>query len=173
MTRLFRVILVPHDFSPDATRALKLAAELATAHKGRLLVLHTLASSYPAMGITTPPDAVGWLPLLVPPAELVAGTRRHLAGLVDLTVPKRRRLRIECRVAVGDPFQRIVEAARGATVIVMATLGRTGLAHLLIGSVAEKVVRHSPIPVLTIHPPAARQRPRGRARAPTVRRRSS
>jgi nucleotide-binding universal stress UspA family protein len=42
-------------------------------------------------------------------------------------------------------------------VIVMATTGRTGLSHLLIGSVAEKVVRHSPVPVLTLRPEAVRR----------------
>jgi nucleotide-binding universal stress UspA family protein len=156
MTRLFRTILVPHDFSPEATRALGVAAELATTHKGRLVVLHALAPSYPAAAITTPAEAVAWLPLLAPSAELVADTRRRLAALVDRAVRRKRGLRVECRVTVGDPFQRIIEAARGATVIVLATLGRTGLAHLLIGSVAEKVVRHSPIPVLTIRPPGAR-----------------
>lgn len=154
---------MPHDFSPDATRALTIAAELATAHKGRLLVLHVLASSYPATSITIPAEAVGWLPLLVPSPELVADTRRRLIALVEKAVPKRRRARVECRVAIGDPFQRIVEAARGATVIAMATLGRTGLAHLLIGSVAEKIVRHSPIPVLTIPVAAPRKRARRRS----------
>ena len=126
MTRLFRTILVPHDFSPDATRALKMAAELATAHKGRLLVLYSLASSYPATSLTTPADAIGWLPLLAPAPELVADTRLRLAALVDRAVRRRRALRVECRVTVGDPFQRIMQAARGATVIVMATLGRSG-----------------------------------------------
>jgi len=46
----------------------------------------------------------------------------------------------------------ILAAARGADSIIMATHGRTGLDHILIGSIAEKVVRHSPVPVLTIRP---------------------
>jgi len=72
-----------------------------------------------------------------------------------------------------------VQAARAADSIVMATLGRTGLAHLVIGSVAEKVVRHSPVPVLTLRPSAIRSALRRRrggtrkktARAATARRR--
>jgi nucleotide-binding universal stress UspA family protein len=53
---------------------------------------------------------------------------------------------------MGNPLQCILAAARDVDSIVMATVGRTGLAHFLIGSVAEKVVRHSPVPVLTIRP---------------------
>ena len=69
---------------------------------------------------------------------------------------------------VGDPYQRIVAAARGMDAIVMSTAGRTGLSHLLIGSVAEKVVRHSPVPVLTLRHTAARRRAK-----PVVARRAS
>jgi nucleotide-binding universal stress UspA family protein len=65
-------------------------------------------------------------------------------------------------VQLGDPTTRIVAAAKNADLIVMATEGRTGLSHLLIGSVAEKVVRHSPVPVLTVRPPAARKVRRAR-----------
>ena len=66
-------------------------------------------------------------------------------------------------MASDYPFQRIIAAARDADSI--ATAGRTGLSHLLIGSVAEKVVRHAPVPVLTIHPPAKRRTSTRRARA--------
>jgi nucleotide-binding universal stress UspA family protein len=56
------------------------------------------------------------------------------------------------RVLVGLPFQTIIEAARAADVdlIVMGTHGRTGFSHLLLGSVAERVVRHAPCPVLVV-----------------------
>ncbi len=54
----------------------------------------------------------------------------------------------------GDPVEEIVRYARSRNcdLIVMATHGRTGVAHIMVGSVAEKVVRHSPIPVLTVKP---------------------
>jgi nucleotide-binding universal stress UspA family protein len=58
---------------------------------------------------------------------------------------------------VGPPAGCILEAARKADAIVMGTLGRTGLPHLLIGSVAERVVRHAPVPVLTVRAPARRR----------------
>ena len=57
------------------------------------------------------------------------------------------------RGEIGDASPRIIDAARRADSIVMATSGRTGLAHFLIGSVAEKVVRHAAVPVLTMRVP--------------------
>jgi nucleotide-binding universal stress UspA family protein len=60
------------------------------------------------------------------------------------------------------PVSHIADAARGVDLIVMATAGRTGVSHLLMGSVAEKVVRHAPVPVLTLPPAARRRRTRRR-----------
>ena len=57
---------------------------------------------------------------------------------------------VDAKVVIGDAYQRIIVATRGMDAVVMSTSGRTGLSHLLIGSVAEKVVRHSPIPVITL-----------------------
>jgi nucleotide-binding universal stress UspA family protein len=55
-------------------------------------------------------------------------------------------------VQVGHPAETIVDAAAAASLVIMATHGRTGVSHLLLGSVAERVVRLSPAPVLTIRP---------------------
>ena len=148
MADLFRSILVPHDFSPSATRALRLAADLASA-RSQIVVLHVVIP-YPVTGITP-----GEVPF-VSPETLVTDAKRRLETVVRRIFGRRRRL--ETRVVVGDPATRIVDAARRATCVVMATRGRTGLAHLLIGSVAEKVVRHSPRPVLTMRA-AGTQRP--------------
>jgi len=160
MANLFRRILVPHDFSAHATRALRVAADLAARHGGRLTVLHAITPFQPVSGFPAV-EEMAW----IPPADLVAHERRHLNALVGRTVSARSGVRADVRVIVGDPFQQILEAARGANLIVMATAGRTGLSHLLIGSVAEKVVRHSPVPVLTLRPADARTRKRtGRQR---------
>lgn len=142
---LFRRILVPHDFSDHATRALRLAAQLARAHRGRLTVLHVITPFQPVTGI---PEVTGW----IPDTQVAAGARQALADVVKRVVRGPRAPAVTLRVAIGDPYRRIVEAARGMDSIVMATAGRTGVSHLLIGSVAEKVVRHAPVPVLTIHP---------------------
>jgi hypothetical protein len=68
-----------------------------------------------------------------------------------------------CCAAVGPASRVIVDAAKklDADLIIMSTRGRTGLAHVFIGSVAERVVRSAPCPVLTTHPePDPRRRPR-------------
>lgn len=85
-------------------------------------------------------------------SRVVARVRQRLEALVARELVGRRKGRAECRVVIADPLEAILQAARGASVIVLSTLGRTGLPHLLLGSVAEKTVRHSPIPVLTIRP---------------------
>jgi nucleotide-binding universal stress UspA family protein len=130
--RLVRSILVPHDLSTHAGRAMKLAAALA-GPEGRLIVLHVVAG-----------DASR------------KGAQRRLSRLVARTSKGRRAPSVDCRVETGDPYRRIARAARDADAIVMCTAGRTGLPHLVIGSVAEKVVRHAPVPVLTIRPRVAR-----------------
>ena len=140
--RLFRSVLVPHDLSTSANEALRRAASL-VGPGGRVRVVSVAA---------LPPE-VG--PRMT--ARIVADDRRRLVRLVGRATAGSA-ARVDCRVEVGDPYRRIVRAARGVDTIVMSTLGRTGLAHLVIGSVAEKVVRHAPVPVLTIHPAAAARR---------------
>jgi nucleotide-binding universal stress UspA family protein len=66
------------------------------------------------------------------------------------------------RVELGYAAQGIIDAARGHDSIVMATSGRTALTHFLIGSVAEKVVRHAPVPVLTLRVRPHRRKQGGR-----------
>jgi nucleotide-binding universal stress UspA family protein len=94
--------------------------------------------------------------LKLPIAEMKADALRHLKRVVAERVGTRGpRTRIE--VVVDDPYRGIIDHSPGSDAIVMSTRGRTGLTHLLIGSVAEKVVRHSTIPVLTVRPEAARR----------------
>jgi hypothetical protein len=64
---------------------------------------------------------------------------------------------MECRVAVGDPAACILHAAREADAIVMPTLGRSTMVQVLVGSVAQQVVRGAPVPVLTIGPATMRR----------------
>ena len=147
-SRLFRHILVPHDFSPQATVALRTAAALAKEHGGKLTVLYVLVPFY--LPADTPFG-------MAPPGDLLPEQRASLERLVA-KVLGRSGARVTVRVTIGDAAERILEAARGVDSIVMATSGRTGLAHFLIGSVAEKVVRHATVPVLTLRGPA-RKRP--------------
>ena len=150
MGELFRHILVPHDFSTAAARALELAAAVAV-KGGRLLVLHVIEP------LPSAPDVPAWTPSA---ADVRTATSR--LGAVTKRIVNRPGIAIDCRVVVGDPYREIMRAARGVDSIVMATTGRTGLARLVIGSVAEKVIRHAPLPVLTIR---ARRGTVGRGRA--------
>jgi nucleotide-binding universal stress UspA family protein len=89
----------------------------------------------------------------LPLEELEQVARRELARL--LPEAETAHVAVTRLVVMGMPYQRILETAADEQVdmIVMATHGRTGLSHLFMGSVAERVVRTSPCPVLTIRPP--------------------
>jgi universal stress protein A len=152
---LFRRILVPHDFSPQATVALKAAARLAREHHGTLIVLHVVVPFY------VPADVpFGFAADAMPsPTMFVPEQRKRLTSLVDKALGKDAP-RVTYRVDVGDASQCILDAARRADSIVMSTSGRSGLSHLLIGSVAEKVVRYALVPVLTIRVPEKTSRAR-------------
>jgi nucleotide-binding universal stress UspA family protein len=149
---MFTRILVPHDFSAAATRALAVAAELATKHGGSMTVLHVLTPFYSGPGYPTQTE-IAWSA----PEQIAADRRTRLEGLVREQLGPRAP-KVTCKVVTGEAAPAILTAAKSADVIVMSTLGRTGLPHLLIGSVAEKVVRHSPVPVLTIHGASPRRR---------------
>lgn len=153
-TRLFWRILVPHDFSDHATRALEVAVGLAGA-TGTITVLHATPPVYTSMG--GPAADLAW----TPPPDMINDLRRQLQKLVVGVVGRERAEQVRCKVVPADPVTAILAAAKRADAIVMTTLGRTGLGHLLMGSVAEKVVRHATIPVLTLHPGAAKRLARG------------
>lgn len=146
---LFGRILVPYDFSSSAGRALAVAADLAERHRGALLVVHAIPPVHPTHGRP-----------LMPPASELAAVGQRLAEVVARAVKGRRIARVRTWVAVGPPAGCILEASAKADAIVMGTLGRSGLPHLLLGSVAERVVRHADVPVLTVRAKARRSRPR-------------
>ena len=158
MTRgLFRHILVPHDFSNQATVALKTAAKLAKEHRGKLTVLHVLVPFYVGAEVL-----FAEVPFAMPaPGDLIPEYRQFLERLVA-RVLRSGGPPVTVRVDIGDASQRIIDAARRADSVVMATSGRTGLSHFLIGSVAERVVRHATVPVLTLRVPVPKRRARGR-----------
>src|SRR6185369_3149141 len=143
----FRRLLVPHDLSIHADDALGAAADLA-GPKGELLVLHAVMPIMPTAEMMA-------APIYVPVDEMVADAKRYLERIVANRIG-RRGPKTTIKVVVGDPYRSIINHTRDRDAIVMSTRGRTGLAHLLIGSVAEKTVRHSPIPVLTLRPQKVR-----------------
>ncbi len=136
-----RTILHPTDFSERSSYALQLAITLAKSDGAKLIVLHVEAPKviYDEMGgVECPLDE----------REQEAA----LAKLQSLSTPG---VSVTHRLQVGDAAATILDVATetGCDLIVMGTHGRTGLSRLLLGSVAEEVVRKAPCPVLTAKVP--------------------
>ena len=141
-------ILVPTDFSEPADAALTYAVDLAAKVGGRVSLIHVFddpfaGGRYTAEYIPMPAEMR---------AEMLANLRKQLADIVA----ERGYSEVTPELLVGSTAGAIVDAARAqnADLIVMGTHGRHGVAHLLLGSVAERVVRTAPCPVLTIRPDA-------------------
>lgn len=155
MAPLFRRILVPHDASDHANHALRVAVRLARETGGAITVLHAISPFLPFADHGADPSAA-W----IPPDDIVELESRALGRMVRRVLPRSGGPGVETRVVVGEPYREILRAAERADLVVMSTHGRGGLEHLVIGSIAEKVVRHCPVPVLTIR----RNPPRGARR---------
>lgn len=137
--RDFDSILVPVDFSEHSRHALETAFSL-LADDGTLYLMHVVHS--PAHPSIYPkpftPDKAD--------AELTSSAQAQLDNWIDGR-------RAQSLIRVGDPSHRILEVRdeREAELIVMGTRGLSGLSHLLLGSVTDRVVRRSPVAVLTVH----------------------
>jgi universal stress protein A len=143
----YKRILVPLDFSDASTRALEHATAIADRFGASLEMLHVIPNPF----VSTAATLYVGMPL---PQDFLDELERDARQRMDsaLTVAERERVKAHSVVMSGDPLFAIVEHARvgGVDLIVMGTHGRTGMAHLLIGSVAERVVRTAPCPVLTV-----------------------
>lgn len=147
MTIQIQRILLPTDFSEYSATATKYACELADRFQAELHVLHTL-EIHPA---PTPDFGMGLaFPRHV--TESKAAAEKALTSIVDPQWTANHK--VVHAILEGSPRVEIVRYARreDIDVIVISTHGRTGLSHLLIGSVAENVVRTAPCPVLTVRP---------------------
>ena len=139
---MFRTILVTTDFSANSAVAVKPAIEIAAKFAGSILLVHALEGAGPE------PEAVA-----VDLGALAAITREQLQEFgtreIGTQVPW------TAEVVFGPPYVAITDAAarHHADLIVVATHGRTGLLHLLLGSVAERVARTAACPVLTVRVP--------------------
>jgi len=148
-------ILLPTDFSEPASAAVPYACDLAEAYHAELHVLHVihdLSIQVPDFGMGLAfPDFVEHLPERMQKLEEEA--IRHLA---DVLPDGWEKTRVVLATRKGPPFQKIIEYAREhlCDLIVMGTHGRGMLSHTLIGSVADRVVRKAPCPVLTVRPEA-------------------
>lgn len=136
-------IILPVDFSHADDRALDLAVALAETWKARLLIVH----------VEEPPLAYGG-------GEMYYGLPEprtaDLVRMLEAIVPKTPGVAFEHHLITGEPSEAIVRLAESenADMIVMGTHGRTGFSRLLMGSVAEAVVRTAKCPVLTLKQPS-------------------
>lgn len=139
-----KIILHATDFSERSNYAFRVACALARGYQARLIVLHVLPT--PVVGY---PDGI----ILTQPDEYQAEARARLQQMLptDPSVP------VERVLGDGDAAATIVDMARDrqCDLVVMGTHGWTGLTRLLMGSVAEAVVRRAPCPVLTVKTPFA------------------
>ena len=147
-------ILVPIDYSPCSRVALRLAAELGQRFGAALDVVHVWdRPSYVSDVVLTRTDAISPKSLIVLIEE---NARRDLAEfLTSAEVPAGTAL--SSRLVAGDPASALLHEVKlgNHDLVVIGTHGRTGLSHILLGSVAEKLVRLSPVPVLTVPDGAA------------------
>lgn len=136
-------ILAPTDFSKHSSSGIAAACDLADRFNAELELLHVTQNPYPFEGGTYE----GYMTI---EPELKEAARKQLELLPGAEWSAR--LKVNRHVRIGPPFLEIVTHAKlnDVDLIVQNTHGRTGLAHFFIGSVAEKVVRKSPCPVLTL-----------------------
>jgi nucleotide-binding universal stress UspA family protein len=146
--RLFRRILVATDFGEASDEALRLAVAMARSSEAELVVLHVCevpAYAYVDMAAAT-------VDLVTPLADIAQKKLDELVASLRAQVPRARGV-----LKLGVPWEQILATVSevSADLVVMGTHGRRGAAHALLGSVAEKIVRMCPSPVLTARPPLA------------------
>ncbi|PLY03145.1 MAG: universal stress protein [Desulfuromonas sp.] len=141
----FKTILVAVDFSDSSINAFQLALSMARKFSAKLVLLHVINEPVDLRGFYVPHISFEKLE-----EEIEEGAhkmmdsfcRQNLTDYADH----------ECLIVAGIPYEQIIDQAssKSADLIVLGTHGRTGLDHVLFGSTAEKVVRKSPFPVLTV-----------------------
>jgi len=143
---MFKKILVPTDFSSASDAAFRYAREIAARFGASVHLLHVIEEPMVAGALGTE--------VFLPDAQIHEQLRVDAERQIEerLPAPLRARLKGTTEIALGPTASTIVNVAEdcGADLIVLGSHGRTGMAHLLLGSVAETVVRKAPCPVLTV-----------------------
>ncbi len=149
MKVVIKKILCPIDFSANSTHALDYAVALAVANAAELRLLHVVQIPWTAF----PTDPM--LPQFSSEVmeDYSASCKRQLDEVKETV--RAGYARVTSEMCTGTPFVEIIRTAReqASDLIVIGTHGRTGLAHVMMGSVAEKVVRKAPCPVLSVKSP--------------------
>lgn len=152
MIPIFQRILVPVDFAPSSKSAVACALSLAERYQATVHLLHTWELPVPLR-----PD------LMVGSGNVQASLEEHARlesercmreFLSDMELTERKGVSSEVRQGITHSAILEIADAKQFDLIVMGTHGRTGLSRLMLGSVAEKIVRYAKCPVLTVHAPA-------------------
>jgi nucleotide-binding universal stress UspA family protein len=142
--REIHTILCPVDFSDASEHALEYAIDLARKLNANIHIMHAWQPVLYAMG-----DGV-----IIPTSEFISALMTDLKDKTNALVEQYqgRGVSVSGELLEGIPYEEIVRAAQKlpAELIVMGTHGRSGLVHFMLGSIAERVVRTSPVPVLTV-----------------------
>jgi nucleotide-binding universal stress UspA family protein len=144
-------ILYPTDFSEASLEARKYAISLAKSTQAKLILMHVVNQKLYSEGLSlarvSAPESLG--------KELADEASRQLKMLIP--AEDRQGLDWEMTIRSGNPSQEVIRYAKENSVdmIVIGTAGRSGVEHMMFGSVAEKVVRGAHCPVLSVKPPAA------------------
>lgn len=155
---MWKNILVAHDFSPCSERALRVAVDLARVHGAAIAIVHVsaLPGDLSADTIVEPQGSRS-------PVSLADYTTRGARERLDEIAARIRRegISVVTKAVAGEAAQELLAAADElrANVLVIGSHGRTGLSHLLLGSVAEAVVRRASVPVVTVRSPSPEAEP--------------
>ena len=147
----FKKILCPTDFSDASQHALQYAMDFAVKLGASVEVLHV----YQLPIYAFPDGAV--IPRAELTTEILNAAQEHVERIVEKL--KGSGVEVSSKLVEGVPHSEIEReaAAVGADLVVMGTHGRTGLSHMLLGSVAERVLRTSKVPVLTVRHPESKK----------------
>jgi nucleotide-binding universal stress UspA family protein/quercetin dioxygenase-like cupin family protein len=141
--RGIQTILHPTDFSENSRPAFQAACAMARDYQATLVVLHVMIPSASPLVEELPPD------------PLRSAESQRATAQLPWPEPSDPRIRVEHRVAEGDPGEEILRLTEAlpCDLVVMGTHGKTGLGRLLTGSVAEEVLRKARCPVLVVKAP--------------------
>lgn len=144
----FKHILATTDLSPESFAAVQYAAHLAEGQAAKLTILHVPQTTTLLFTDFAPP-----VDLLSLDRTIEAAARETLEGWVARHVKSKSGARVVIHGGTTHEVICKVAADAGANLIVMATHGRRGIGHVILGSVTERVLRDAPCPVLVVRPP--------------------
>ncbi len=142
----FKKILCAIDFAESNEKIVDCAKSIAKAFKGKIFVIYVAPTFSQFIGLQIPTKTIDDFI-----EEIVSTANKNMDSFMKESFKD---VEAEGNVLRGDPAEVIIEFSKeiGADIIVMGTHGRKGINKLLFGSVAQKVIKHSQIPVLTVKP---------------------